>query len=367
MSMKNVLTKIIVVLLGCLMLLPFSAEAAKKVKKPMRDVNFFQTQRLQENGREIMRIEIGLSKSKAEFEVKPNPKKSKQLVVEIPYARLNGDIPEDVTLDGKLSRYMTLREKKINKVKTVQIMVAMTKEFTDNCFRVYTMPSDKKKGKPYRLVIDVSNTRFRMGLGTVDGVKGRTIVIDPGHGGLDTGARGSTGLLEKDVNLMVGLRVRDIIEASGGKCVMTHDEDVDVFGADARNATDADELQARVDVGTYTPNAEIFVSIHCNAAYNPTGNGTETYYYPKTGYDMMLAERIQEELVEYGGRRDRGVKQARFYVLRHGYIPAALAELAFISNFEEEPLLWSDDFQDKVAYAVANGIGRFFLETDYRK
>lgn len=359
------IVKIILLILVCLCVVPFSTEAAKKEKKQMRDVCFFQTKKINEDGHDILRIEIGLTKSKAEFEVKDNPKKPKQLIVEVPYTRLNDDIPEDVTLDGKLGRYMTLREKKKNKVKTTEVMVVMGKEYSEKCFRVYTMPSDKKQGKPYRLVIDVSNKRFKVGLGTVDGVKGRTIVIDPGHGGFDNGARGNFDLLEKDVNLMVGLRVRDIIEDSGGKCVMTHDEDVDVFDRNSPNATDAEELQARVDVGNETPGADIFVSIHCNAARNSDANGTETFYYPKSDYDIILADKIQKELLEYGGRRNRGVKMARFYVLRHTYIPAALAELAFLTNLEEEHLLGSDDFQDKAAYAIAKGIGQFFIDSNY--
>ena len=368
LTIKNIFTKLIVVLLAGLSVLPLTAEAGKKNKKPiMRDVCYFKTERLQEYGQEIMRIELGLSKPKVTFDVQPNPKKDKQLIIRIPYARMNNEIPEDVTLDGRLSRYMTLREKKIEKIKIVEIMVAMAKEYKEKCFRVYTMPADKKKGKPYRLVIDVSNTRFRGSLGTVDGVNGRTVVIDPGHGGIDSGAHGYNGLLEKDVNLMVGLRVRDIIEDSGGRCIMTHDEDVDVYGRDAGNATDADELQARVDVGDENPQAEIFVSIHCNASRNSDANGTETYYYSKSDYDYQLAEKIQQELSEYIGRRNRGVKEARFYVLRHSALPAALAEMAFISNYEEEALLWDDDFQDKAAYAIAKGIGRFFIETDYRK
>lgn len=357
--------KIIMLFFVCLCLMPFSAEAAKKEKKQIRDVCFFRTGKVNEGGQDILRIEIGLTKSKAEFEVKDNPKRTKQLIVEIPNTRINDDIPEDVTLDGKLGRYMTLREKKKKKVKTTEIMVVMGKEYSEKCFRVYTLPSDKKKGKPYRLVIDISNKRFRVGLGTVDGVKGKTIVIDPGHGGFDAGARGNFDLLEKDVNLMVGLRVRDIIEDSGGKCVMTHDEDVDVFDRNSPNATDYEELQARVDVGNDTPGADVFVSIHCNAARNIDANGTETFYYPKTVYDSLLAEKIQYELLEYGGRRNRGVKQARFYVLRHTDIPAALAELAFMTNLEEEHLLSSDDFQDKVAYAIAKGIGQFFIDTNY--
>ena len=338
---------------------PVMAQAAKKQKPQMRDVCYFQSHKVTEKGREMLRIEIGLTKGNAEFEVKLNPKKSKQILVEIANTRMTDEIMPDVTLDGKYARYMTLREKK----KKTIIMVAMTTEAVDKCYRVYTVPADKKKGKPYRLIIDVSKSPFRAGLGTVEGVKGRTVVIDPGHGGSDTGARGNSGLLEKDVNLMVCLRIRDIMQASGAKCVMTRDDDVDVYGREA--PTDAAELQARVNVGEYTPNMDVFVSVHCNAAYNLDANGSETFYYPKTYYDQLLAEKIQKEVLELGGRRNRGVKQARFYVLNHTIKPSALVEMAFITNYEEEPLLWSDDFQDKMAIAISRGIGQYFIDAGY--
>lgn len=350
---------IISLVLVFLCFVPFSAEAAKKQKKEVRDICFFQMHKVSEKGKDMLRIEIGLTKGNAEYEVKLNPKKSKQIMVELANTRMTDAVMPDITLDGKMARYMTLREKK----KTTTVMVAMTMEATEKCYRVYTLPADKKKGLPYRLVIDVSKTPFKAGLGTVDGVKGRTVVIDPGHGGCDSGARGNSGLMEKDVNLMVCLRIRDIMQASGAKCVLTRDDDVDVYGRIA--PTDADELQARVNIGEYTPNMDIFVSVHSNAAYNTDANGSQTFYYPKTYFDQLLAEKIQQEIVEIGGLRNRGVSEANFYVLRHTEKPAALVEMAFITNFDEEALLWSDDFQDKMAIGISKGIGQYFIDAGY--
>lgn len=369
---KKIFLRIAVLAVLCVCIFPMLTQAAKKQKsKPqVRDVCYFQSQMVKEKGKSLLRIEVGLSKSKAEYFVHDNPKKSKQLIVEIPYARGNSEIVSDETLDGKLARYMTVREKKIKKGKEkyrqLEIMVAMTREYADRCFRVYTMPADKKKGKPYRLVIDISDSAFIFGLGTVEGVKNKVIIVDPGHGGIDSGARGNYGTLEKDVNLMVSLRVRDILEASGAKCVMTRDDDVDVFaraGGDAVTCTDTDELQARVDVGLNTPGADIFVSIHSNASPNGNANGSSTYYYAKTDYDELLAAALQQSMVKHGGLRDIGIIEERFYVCRHSEIPAALVEMAFISNVNEEVLLWSDDFQDKMAIGIAEGIGRFFIDS----
>ena len=141
---------------------------------------------------------------------------------------------------------------------------------------------------------------------------------------------------------------------------MTRDADVDVYGP---YATDRQELQARVNVGAYAPEAEIFVSIHCNAFSNPGAHGMETYYYPKTDCDERLAELLNEELAAAGSRFNRGVKQANFYVMKHSAMPASLVELAFITNPEEEALLASDAYQRELALALAKGIGRYFSES----
>ena len=89
----------------------------------------------------------------------------------------------------------------------------------------------------------------------------------------------------------------------------------------------------------------------------------ETYYYPKTDRDERLAELLNEELAAAGGRFNRGVKQANFYVMKHSAMPASLVELAFITNPEEEALLASDAYQRELALALAKGIGRYFSES----
>jgi N-acetylmuramoyl-L-alanine amidase len=129
------------------------------------------------------------------------------------------------------------------------------------------------------------------------------------------------------------------------------------------NATDRQELQARVNVGAYTPGMQVFLSIHCNAFSSPSANGTETFYYPRSDTDALLAQDLQDALVAANGLHDRGISDANFYVVKHSSVPSALVELAFISNYNEEGLLASPDFQDKLALAIARGLGKFFQDS----
>lgn len=123
------------------------------------------------------------------------------------------------------------------------------------------------------------------------GVGGTRIVIDPGHGGNDPGATGN-GLIEKELNLDVALRLRDLLEADTGdpngggswQVVMTRTSDVDV------------SLQARVDIANSWP-ADRFVSIHHNAFSSPAANGTETYSFAEGTFSADLRDKVQQELV----------------------------------------------------------------------
>ena len=339
------------VLLLCLMLLPGACLASST-----HELNYFQYHVVQEDGRSILRIEIGMNRDKLEYNVSTNRYKPKQLLIDLQNTE-PGDIRKDITLDGKLGRYMTVRELER---RHVQLMVSFASPVQAQNYKVYTLDADRKARKPYRLVIDVMEPRAVAAADRVDGVAGKTIVLDPGHGGSDSGAVGPSGLQEKDVTLAVSQKVRAILENSGARVAMTRTDDVDVYGM---NATDRQELQARVNVGAYTPGMQVFLSIHCNSFSSPSANGSETFYYPRSDADALLAQDLQNELVAADGLRDRGISEANFYVVKHSSVPSALVELAFISNYNEEGLLGSSDFQDKVALAIARGLGKFFQDS----
>ena len=309
-----------------------------------------------DDGRNWVRIEMGMNKGDLEYEVSQNPDKPFQLIIKMNNTN-RGDVKKNIGLDRKIARYMTLK----NENKDMVATIAVTDSLEDHEYKVYIAEADKKAKKPYRLVVEIAadkgSPNKAIGDEKLYGVEGRTVVIDPGHGGSDSGAIGPSYVKEKNVTLNISLDVARILENNGVNVVMTRTTDVDVYGPDA---TDKQELQARVNVSRRHPEADIFVSIHCNAFTNSSAHGTGTYYYGHSSRDSLLAQLIQDEMVAATGLYDRGIHSANFYVLRNSWIPATLVETAFISNPYEENMLASAEVQHTMALAICKGISNYF-------
>ncbi|MEH2027133.1 N-acetylmuramoyl-L-alanine amidase [Nostoc sp.] len=174
------------------------------------------------------------------------------------------------------------------------------------------------------------------------------VVIDPGHGGKDSGAPGLGGLLEKDVILPIGKRVGAILEQNGVQAVLTRDADFFV------------ELQGRVEIAKRV-NATLFVSIHANSVDNrPDVNGLEVYYYD-SGY--ALAEVVRKTILQnIGTIKDRGTRKARFYVLRKSSMPSILVETGYMTGYEDNPRLGTPEYQNRMAEAIARGILKYLQQ-----
>ena len=134
---------------------------------------------------------------------------------------------------------------------------------------------------------------------------------------------------------------------------MTRKTDVDVA---YENASAKAELGARTNISNQMK-ADIFISIHINAMWQPIYNGISTYWYKKKDYD--LAKDIQKALIKNLGRKNKGIIRERFYVLRTANAPSALLELMFISNPEECKLLQDEKYRQKVAEAIAEGLSDY--------
>lgn len=179
---------------------------------------------------------------------------------------------------------------------------------------------------------------------------GRVVVaIDPGHGGRDPGAVGIGGLQEKQVIFPISLRVAELLESQGVVVVMTRREDVAV------------DLQARADIANRAQ-ANLFVSIHANAISlsRPDVNGIESYYSSETG--QRLAATLQASMLAATGMRDRGVKQARFAVLRQSTMPATLLEVGFVTGAQDAPRLADPAWRETMAQAIARGILQYIQQ-----
>ena len=219
------------------------------------------------------------------------------------------------------------------------------------------------------------------------GLTAKTIVIDPGHGGKDPGALGRSNLQEKGIVLSISQKLREILTAKGYTVLMTRDTNRFI------------PLKKRTEFATQHK-ADLFLSIHANAAESSRANGIETYYLDVTstdkasekiaarenansGYSIQeletllegliqesksedskrLARHVQDTLVQSTGAVDRGVKHARFVVLIGTKVPAILIETGFVSNPVEGRKLTTSAYQSKIATAIAQGIDKFLGKT----
>ncbi|MDC0707670.1 N-acetylmuramoyl-L-alanine amidase [Stigmatella sp. ncwal1] len=219
------------------------------------------------------------------------------------------------------------------------------------------------------------------------GLKVRRVVIDPGHGGHDTGAIGHDRTREKDITLAISLKLAAELRERGLEVLLTREEDRYVRLED--RAAFANEARG-----------DLFISIHCNSATNRKLRGVETYTLnlssdrysirlaarenattekgisdlqfiladlatkANTGESTRLASQVQKSLVgqlskDFKGTRDLGTKEALFYVLLGAKMPAILVETAFLSHAEDEKRLASPEYQDTVAQSIAQGVEDF--------
>lgn len=226
----------------------------------------------------------------------------------------------------------------------------------------------------------------------------KTIVLDPGHGGKDPGAIGKKlKANEKDINLAVALKLKNLLEKELGVNVLLTRED-DRFVSLYDRTRFANEKRA-----------DLFISLHSNSSKSTTSRGIETYYLStaqtsdaraveamenavverfeggseaKKKYDDLsfilsdlaqtehlensnnMAFNVQQNLIAGTQSIDRGVKQANFYVLRGAFMPSILVEMGFISHPEEEQLLVNEEYQDRLARTIFEGIKRFKFRYD---
>lgn len=213
-------------------------------------------------------------------------------------------------------------------------------------------------GKPAQLKLTITKPLLPLPLLFTAGLRGKTITLDPGHGGSDAGAVGAGNTLEKSVTLAVALQVKTLLEKSGAKVILTRQTDKDVY---APNASAADELGARAAIGNRSL-SDLFIDIHADSYSDSSVGGTGTFYFEKSPYDKLLADSLQKAAVGNAGLNDRGTTTAGFFVLKRTRMPAALIELAFISNPNEEKLLATPAFQQKLAQGIVDGLQLFFGE-----
>lgn len=194
----------------------------------------------------------------------------------------------------------------------------------------------------------------------------KIIVLDAGHGGPDPGAVGKTKVLEKDVNLAVAKRVEGFIQQGGGKAIMIRDQDEDLGTSQALLKRKREDLAERIRIATES-NADVYLSIHANSFPNEKLTGPQAFYHADSAEGRALAQAMQSELnkMVVGKRVAKANKD--FFILKKANQAAVTVELGFLSNPTEEQLLTTPEHQQKLAWAIYQGLCDYFAKVDQPK
>lgn len=192
-------------------------------------------------------------------------------------------------------------------------------------------------------------------------VASKVIVVDPGHGGIDPGCIGKSGVQEKDINLDIVRRLSNFLKQAGAIVIMTREGDYDLSeeGRAPEDLRHKDDLAARVELAERYQ-ADLFISIHINSIPLSECWGAQVFYHPGSKESKRLAALIQKELIKTLGESRRWIKPEDFFVLRSNKCSAVVIEAGFLSNPREETLLCDPVYQNKLAWSIYAGIVRFF-------
>lgn len=178
------------------------------------------------------------------------------------------------------------------------------------------------------------------------------IALDPGHGGIYTGAIGTVPyeLREKDVTLAICLKMKDLLKAAGHKVILTRSSDVHL--AEAMR----EDLRQRAEIANLAA-ADLLVSVHCNAFSDPNPEGIETWHRPHSAASEKLARAVQTALMaKFGNHLNRRVKAKDLLLFRHANMPACHVETEFLTNPAQLEFLASEFNQAAIAGAIAEGV-----------
>lgn len=222
-----------------------------------------------------------------------------------------------------------------------------------------TFSASGKEGDWYSIKLKSGKTAYVAGwIVTIEGnseqiqrpgvekyLKDKTIVIDPGHGGRDSGTVGVGGTLEKNLTIRTAELLRDKLQAAGAKVILT------------RSGNTYVPLPSRVGT-SHIHNADAFISLHYDSTKDQITSGITTYYYHD--YQRSLATTLANSLGSTMQVPNRGSRYGNFHVTRENKRVATLIELGYLSNPVEELTLTSNEYQEKITSAIYNGLARYF-------
>lgn len=191
----------------------------------------------------------------------------------------------------------------------------------------------------------------------------KTVIVDAGHGGVDGGAVGVNGEVEKDINLAIAQKLQSLLKDAGYTVIMTRETDVSIHDEDANTIRKQkrSDLNNRLKIINEHPQA-IFVSIHQNTINQSYVHGGQMFYSPNNACSKLLAQSIQDSFREnVQTDNTKTIKEAgkNLFILYNATIPSVLCECGFLSNSEEARNLSQEDYQQEIAKAIFKGIEKY--------
>jgi len=190
------------------------------------------------------------------------------------------------------------------------------------------------------------------------------IVIDPGHGGRDPGKVGINNSLEKDLNLSIALKLKNLLEQNDIKVIMTREADVGLYSETDANKKRAD-LNKRIEI-IKTSEADLAISIHQNSFDEEYVKGAQAFYHIQSKDGKKLAEIIQEQLkktIDDGNHR-KAKSNNNYYMLKFTECTLVIVECGYMSNYSESAHLVEEKYQEKLAWGIHLAILQFINEKD---
>jgi len=196
-------------------------------------------------------------------------------------------------------------------------------------------------------------------------VTGKTVVLDAGHGSPDEGAESASGVTEASINLVITKKVQTLLEQSGCNVVLTRSDENGIYDLEANSIREkkVSDIKNRVKIGNES-SADAFVSIHLNKIPQSQYYGWQAFFKANSEESEELAKSLQEELnasIQKENKRE-ALKITGKYIVEHVEIPIAIVECGFLSNPEEANLLGQDEYQNKIAWGIYNGIMDYFYK-----
>jgi len=195
-------------------------------------------------------------------------------------------------------------------------------------------------------------------------VAGKLIVIDPGHGGKDSGARSPGGIWEKEVTLPVAEKLAEVLRQAGADVLLTRDKDIFLCDPDTEGwpKQHREDLSKRIGMAN-EKGADLFISIHVNSFVSDTGqSGAQTFYKIGCEESAALGKAIQSEVIRILKNTKREAKPGDYFILNNAKIPAVIVEIGFITSPEEARLMQDPSYQNKLAWAIYAGVVKYYAD-----